>query len=184
MIVTLVRHSQVIHPYQNRYNGHIDIPLSEKGVTDAKVLAKRLSSLHFDKVYSSDLLRARQTLDAFKVQQEVIYTQKLREKSWGRHEGKSFEEIREEGIEYIDFEQWIEALDGEDFHLYTQKIQNYFYETLFTQELDSILIVTHAGVIRTLLSIIKKISLEEAFSIPLPYSSFITLDTQTMQLKE
>ena len=177
MKITLVRHSEVIKEYQGKYNGHIDISLSLKGINDAKELAKKLQNIEFDKIYCSDLVRARETLAAFDYSLTPTYTKELREKSWGKHEGKSFKEIQAEGIEYINFEQWISALDGEDFSLYKQRVQKYFYETIFKEDAKNILIVTHSGVIKTLLSIAKYISLEEAFSTNLPYSSFITLDT-------
>ena len=177
MKITLVRHSEVIKEYQGKYNGHIDISLSLKGINDAKELAQKLKDKEFDKVYCSDLLRAKETLNELNLDIKPIYTKELREKSWGEHEGKSFNEIQTEGIEYINFEQWISALDGEDFSLYKQRVQKYFYETIFKEDAKNILIVTHSGVIKTLLSITKDISLEEAFSTNLPYSSFITLDT-------
>ncbi len=180
MKITLVRHSEVIKEYQGKYNGHIDISLSLKGKEDAKELAKKLQNITFDKIYCSDLLRARETLAAFNYTLEPIYTKELREKSWGRHEGKSFDEIQNEGIKYINFEQWISALDGEDFFIYKQRIQKYFYETIFKEDAQNILVVTHSGVIKTLLSIVKNIPLEEAFAIELPYSSYITLDTITL----
>ena len=175
MRITLVRHAEVIQEYQGKYNGHIDIALSENGKLQAKTLAKELSSQIFDKVYSSDLLRAKETLNAFDIKIEPIYTKRLREKSWGRHEGKSFKEIEEEGIKYENFEQWIEALDGEDMQEYIQNIKEYFYETIFKQKAEDILVVTHSGVIKTLLSIIKNISLQEAFSMQLPYSEYVTI---------
>ena len=180
MKITLVRHSEVIKEYQGKYNGHIDISLSQKGKEDAKELAKKLQNIEFDKIYCSDLVRARETLAAFNYVCEPIYTKELREKSWGKHEGKSFEEIQAEGIEYINFEQWISALDGEDFSIYKQKIQKYFYETVFKEDVQNILVVTHSGVIKTLLSLVNNISIEEAFATPLPYSSFITLDTMSL----
>ena len=180
MIITLVRHSEVIKEYQGKYNGHIDISLSEKGKEDAKELAKKLQNIEFDKIYCSDLLRARETLEAFNHTLTSIYTKELREKSWGRHEGKSFEEIYTQGIEYINFEQWISALDGEDFSIYQERVQKYFYETIFKEDAKNILVVTHSGVIKTLLSIVKNIPLEEAFTTELPYSSYITLDTMSL----
>ena len=180
MKITLVRHSEVIKEYQGKYNGHIDIALSAKGKEDARELAKKLQNIEFDKIYCSELLRARETLNAFNPTLTPIYTKELREKSWGKHEGKSFEEINAEGIEYINFEQWISALDGEDFSIYQEKIQKYFYETIFKDDAKNILVVTHSGVIKTLLSITKKLSLQEAFAINLPYSSFITLDTMSL----
>ncbi len=180
MKITLVRHSEVIKEYQGKYNGHIDISLSQKGRSDAKELAKKLQTTAFDKIYCSDLLRTRETLEAFKYTLEPIYTKELREKSWGKHEGKSFQEIQDEGVEYKDFEQWISALDGEDFSIYKQRIQKYFYETIFKEDAKNILVVTHSGVIKTLLSLVNNISIEEAFVTPLPYSSFITLDTMSL----
>lgn len=177
MKITLVRHSEVIEKYQGKYNGHIDISLSQKGKEDAKELAKKLQDIEFDMIFCSDLLRAKETLEAFGYTRAPIYTRELREKSWGRHEGKSFEDIQNEGIEYNNFEQWISELDGEDFSTYKKRLQNYFYETIFKEKSQNILIVTHSGVIKTLLSIVKDIPLEESFATDLPYSSFITLDT-------
>lgn len=176
MKITLVRHAEVIKEYQGKYNGHIDIPISKGGEREAIKLANSLKNEKFDKIYCSDLLRAKQTLKAFDLGIEPIYSSKLREKSWGVHEGKSFDEIQTEGIEYIDFEQWISALDGEDIQDYKNKIQNYFFQTIFEQKEENILIVTHAGAIRTLLSIIKHIPYEDIFQIRIPYLSCVVLD--------
>ena len=180
MIITLVRHGEVIEAYRGKYNGHIDIGLSEHGKLQAKELAKKLKSTAFDRVYCSDLLRAKETLYEFSLTQEVIYSEQLREKSWGRHEGKSFDEIVAEGIEYESFEQWIRVLDGESIENYKERVKEYFYETIFKQKAQNILVVTHSGLIKTLLHLTQKISLEEAFTTPLPYGSSISLDTMSL----
>ena len=177
MIITLVRHAEVIKEYQGKYNGHIDIPLSPNGIVQAKELAKKLQDEKFDKIYCSDLLRAKQTLKEFTYDVIPIYTDQLREKSWGIHEGKSFQEIQDMGIEYENFEQWISALDGEDIKSYLEKIELYFKEIIFKQKEKNILVVTHSGVIKTLISILDKCSLEEAFKIEFPYSSYKRLET-------
>jgi len=177
MILTLVRHGEVLKEYQGKYNGHIDIALSEEGKRQAQELAGRLRHLNFDKIYCSDLLRTKETLMAFDTNTEVCFTKHLREKSWGRHEGKSFEEITAEGIQYDNFEQWIHALDGENIEDFVANVKEFFYQTVFKEDAHNVLVVTHAGVIKTLLSLTQDISLEEAFSSSLPYGSFITLDT-------
>jgi len=177
MKITLLRHGEVQEKYLGKYNGHIDIQLSENGKTQAKKAAKELNSIAFERVYCSDLLRAKETLNAFHFHQNIIYSNQLREKSWGRHEGKSFDEIVAEGIEYESFLQWIEALDGESMAEYIEKVKTYFYETLLKENAQNILVVTHSGFIKTLLHITNDISLEEAFGISLPYGSSITLDT-------
>jgi broad specificity phosphatase PhoE len=180
MILTLVRHGEVLKEYQGRYNGHIDITLSDNGKLQAKELAKKLSHIKFDKIYSSDLLRAKETLMAFEPKVAICFTERLREKSWGRHEGKSFEEITARGIKYENFVQWINALDGEDIEGFVANVKDFFEQTIFKQNAKHILIITHAGVIKTLLCLTKNISLEEAFSTPLPYGHFITLDTMSL----
>lgn len=177
MKVTLVRHGEVDERYHGCYNGHNDIGLSKKGEFQAKELAKQLDTLEFDALFCSDLRRAKETLKYSLHVNNAIFTDKLREKSWGKHEGLKFDEIISQGeIEYIDFLQWIEALDGEPYKDYVKRIEEFFLEFLQSLNKDNILIVTHAGVIRVLISIIKKIPLEEAFCIKIQHCSLTLLE--------
>jgi broad specificity phosphatase PhoE len=176
MIITLVRHAKVEEEYQGKYNGHLDISLSQEGKRQAKELGLKLQKLHFDKVYCSDLKRAKETLREFHLNATTTFTNIIREKSWGIHEGKSFQEIEETGLKYVNFEQWIDALDGENPSIYKEKIRKYFYDVIAKQNAKNILIVTHGGVISTIFSIVKNISLEEAFSQTLEYGGITTLE--------
>jgi alpha-ribazole phosphatase/probable phosphoglycerate mutase len=176
MKITLIRHAQVIQEYLGKYNGHIDIPLSQEGLNQTKKLASQLQGCKFDKVYCSDLLRAKQTLEALDLPQTPIFTKELREKSWGRHEGKSYDEITQEGIVYENFEQWLNALDGEDIYTYQQRIKEYFLQNIFQEKVNHILVVTHSGVIKTLLGILNNYTLEEAFSLKIDYTSTTVLE--------
>jgi len=181
MKITFVRHAEVIEEYQGKYNGHIDIPLSQNGKLQAKKLALKLKDEKFDKIYCSDLLRARETLDAFNYTTKPIFSEKLREKSWGIHEGKSFDEIQKMGIKYENFEQWVSALDGEDIQTYTDKVKHYFYTTILNKKSSNTLIITHSGFIKTLLGIIQNSPIKETFNIQLPYGSYIILDSLNME---
>ena len=170
--MTLVRHAEVEKKYKNKYNGHNDIGLSENGINQAKDLCENLNNLEFDAVFCSELKRARETIK--NLDKKIIFTDKLREKSWGKHEGLSFDEIISQNeIEYVDFLQWINDLDGERYVDYIARIKEFFLVYLPSTNEDNILIITHAGVIRVLLSIIKEISLEEAFSIKIDYGELI-----------
>ncbi len=112
-------------------------------------------------------------------------SQALREKSWGRHEGMTFDAIVErDGLVYEHFEQWINALDGEPYDAYIKRIRRFFTQTLPQTGYNSVLVVTHAGVIRVLMHILKDITLEEAFSIDFPYSAYTTLNTETWKFGE
>ena len=178
MKITLIRHTEVDEKYHKKYNGHIDIGLSAKGQTQSRELGKYFYDQEFDLVYCSDLKRAKDTLSAFRQAKDAIYTAKLREKSWGKHEGLSFDEITAQNeIVYENFKQWIDALDGEPYEKYIERIESFFFEFLPTQNAKDVLIVTHAGVIRVLIALVQGLSLEDAFCIDIPYSSYIIYDT-------
>jgi alpha-ribazole phosphatase/probable phosphoglycerate mutase len=185
MKITLIRHAEVQEKYKNKYNGHINIGLSKRGEAQAKELAKHFLEKEFDRVYSSDLKRAIDTLKEFKQSKNAIYTSKLREKSWGEYEGLGFDEIISQGkIKYETFTQWIEALGGEPYKDYIDRINEFFFKDLASLDVENILIITHSGVIKTLISIVKNLSLEEAFGINVPYSGYIEFDTNSMSFSE
>ncbi len=203
MIITLVRHGEVDEAFHRCYNGHNDIALSQKGRKEALELAQHLKEKSFDAIYSSDLRRCQETLkpiinqlnlststtvipaEAGMTAIPTLLTKELREKSWGRHEGMTFNAIVErDGLVYKHFEQWINALDGEPYDAYIERIQHFFTQTLPQTGYNSVLVVTHAGVIRVLMHILKEITLEEAFSIDFPYSAYTTLDSDTWKFGE
>jgi broad specificity phosphatase PhoE len=189
MILTLVRHGEVDPAALGRYNGHNGIGLSEKGHAQAEALARRFADVRFDAVYCSDLRRAAESLVPLLRNSGTlpvpVYTSALREKSWGRHEGKSYDEIvSEEGIRYENFLQWIDALDGEPYPDYIARIRRFFLETLPAQPYEQVFIMTHAGVIRVLMHLLQGISLQEAFSVSFPCGAYTTLDLNTRQFGE
>ncbi len=173
MPITLVRHAEVEEAYIGKYNGHIDIGLSAKGREQAKALAKALQSEKYEKIYCSDLRRARETLAAFSLDITPIFTKALREKSWGRHEGKSFEEIEAEGIKYENFTQWIAALDGERVEEFEKRVREFLHS--IEQSNANILLVTHAGVIKVIQAMYKNVSIEETFMQTLAYGEYCML---------
>jgi len=188
MTITLVRHGEVEEAYHRCYNGHNDIALSAKGREEAKVLADQLTPNTFDALYYSDLKRTTQTAKLINQKLKIKNprsTQKLREKSWGRHEGMTFDAIvSQEAFIYEDFLQWINALDGEPYPQYIHRIKTFFTQTLPQTGYNNVLVITHAGVIRVLMHILQEISVEAAFSINFPYSAYTTLESETWEFGE
>ncbi len=177
MKITLVRHGEIDNNYLGAYNGHNDISLSKKGYKQAEALAEHFRDKNFDLYLCSDLLRAKQTFAPFN--KEAIYTSKLREKSWGIHEGMKFEDIcLEYNLKYENFQQWIDVLDGESYIEFIERVREYFFDYLLKQDYKNIFVMTHSGVIKVLIHLVNKISLEEAFSIKIPYSSYVIFDTK------
>ena len=75
--------------------GRSDCPLNEEGIKQAKILAEKLKKFNITKIYSSDLLRAKQTTEEINkvLHVEVIYSSLLRETNYGEVEGKKSTDI-------------------------------------------------------------------------------------------
>ena len=58
----VVRHGQSTWNLENRFTGWIDVPLSEKGVKEARKIGRDLSPLRIDYAFTSNLIRAQETL--------------------------------------------------------------------------------------------------------------------------
>lgn len=93
MEIYFARHGEseanILRAFSNRGCGH---PLTEKGVDQAEALASSLAGVSFARVYSSPLLRARQTADIVGRRLSagsVIVTEALREYDVGVLEGRT-----------------------------------------------------------------------------------------------
>ncbi len=91
----VIRHGETLWNREGRIQGHIDIPLSPLGLSQALRLAEALRDEPVDAIYSSDLQRALQTAAAV-AQGRPLGVQTLRglrERHFGAFEGLTWEEI-------------------------------------------------------------------------------------------
>ncbi len=72
----IIRHGQSVWNSENRFTGWIDVVLSEKGVEEAKLAGDTLKDYKFDVAFTSNLIRANQTL--FEILKLNKYNQKYR----------------------------------------------------------------------------------------------------------
>jgi len=97
--ITLVRHAETTMISGNKIHGHLDAPLSEAGLIDTRKTAEYFRGQHFDTLYSSSLGRALRTAEIIgkAVQLDPIPVDKLRERYYGRLEGKSLDRFEPDG---------------------------------------------------------------------------------------
>ena len=95
--VYLMRHGEVANGTEKRYNGHIDVDITEKGVEQMRRLAGLLEGRPLKAVYSSDLIRSAKGAKIISERMGIVPTpvRTLRERSVGKWEGLTAEEIRE-----------------------------------------------------------------------------------------
>jgi len=91
-----LRHGETEWNAEGRLCGSTDVPLSDAGRHQARLLAMRFESIPIDAVYSSPLGRALETArivgDA--VGRDLIVDHRLTELNYGNWEGSTFDEIR------------------------------------------------------------------------------------------
>ena len=93
--IILIRHGETVWNQERRMQGHSDSPLSETGVRQAQLLARRLEQLEFGALYSSDSGRAHHTARSVAevTGHEIVLEPRLRERHFGVFEGLTGSEI-------------------------------------------------------------------------------------------
>ncbi|MFN8625906.1 MAG: 2,3-bisphosphoglycerate-dependent phosphoglycerate mutase [Candidatus Binatia bacterium] len=99
-LLVLVRHGESQWNLENRFTGWVDVPLTEKGRSEARRAGEKLRQLHFDRAYTSVLQRATETLDIILnvIGQQglpVAYDQALNERHYGDLQGLNKAETAE-----------------------------------------------------------------------------------------
>ena len=96
MKLYLVRHGQSVANATKIHSGWSQVPLTAQGETDAERAGQYLRTLQFDRIYSSDLLRAIQTASIALPGSAPEQLPLIRERNVGVLVGRPFEECAEE----------------------------------------------------------------------------------------
>jgi len=158
----LVRHGQTQENAAGLVQGQMDGTLSKVGMEEVRALAYVLREDTFDRVYSSDLLRARQTAEILVEQLDcngLLTDPRLREQGFGIYEGKPLfrllRKLRDERTQISDFT----PEGGETPSDFIFRVREFYTECL-SKSFDgaNLMVVTHYGVIRILLEELMGIS--------------------------
>lgn len=100
----LIRHGETGANQAGVLQGHLDVPLAEKGKRQAEVVARALGVVKLEAVYSSDLSRARETAEAIAKLQgcRLVLDRRLRELDCGHMQGLTLSECRRRFPELFD----------------------------------------------------------------------------------
>ena len=154
MKLILVRHGETIENISKICQGQkIGGTLTKEGIQQAKKLALRLKDEKIDKIYSSDLKRAKDTakeIIKYHPKTEVEYTPALRERNWGIYECKKGEEITKAIGRKTD-ESNFTPEKGESYAEMRKRISKFINNLIKKEHNKTILLVTHGGPIMHLL---------------------------------
>jgi broad specificity phosphatase PhoE len=145
------RHGETEWNLLGREMGHLDSALTERGLRQAEALARRLAGLGIDRVYASDLERARRTAQiiAAACKVDLMVAPALRERNMGIFQGLTRSEILERfpeehrAFDTGDVEYVIPA--GESARQRTERSVSALTEIALAHPDERIAVITHGG---------------------------------------
>lgn len=164
MEIHLIRHTAVENPDHLCY-GFAEIPLRNDFEEEFKAIQ---IDQDFDLMISSPSQRCQLLAKYFQLNYEP--DERIREMNFGDWELKKWSEIPEEEINpwYEDFIR-VKAKNGENLLEMKTRVSEFWNELISKENVNKVLIVTHAGVIRLILQTILQFPLENMFNIQIDY---------------
>jgi len=164
MEIHLIRHTAVENP-DNLCYGFAEMPLRENGNEDFKLIHR---DENFDLIISSPSQRCQLLAKYFQMNYET--DKRIREMNFGDWELKKWSEIPEEEINpwYEDFIK-VNAKNGENLLEMQTRVLEFWNELISKENINKVLLVTHAGAIRLILQVVLQFPLEKMFNIQIDY---------------
>lgn len=187
-MIYLIRHGQTDWNLEKKTQGHTDISLNENGKEQAKLVSRIISNYKIDKIYSSDLLRAKETAEIINENfgLNIILDNRLREINYGDLEGVPRPTLSQDVWDV--FNNNPEKLNAEPIINVFNRIKNFFDELDYDK---NIIIVTHGGALRTIMYYInnkdnfdKKIYDEKYRDTKINNGAFFECDLLNNSIKE
>lgn len=157
MKIYFIRHGETIWNKEKKIQGQSDIPLNEYGRELAHVTKEAIKNISFDIVYSSPLVRAKETAQILVKDRnlEIYEDQRLVEMSFGEGEGESLPEIHAHPeMKLHNFihnpGNYTPPKGGETFEELYARCKSFIEEIIIPaeQKYNSMLIVGHGALIR------------------------------------
>jgi len=180
--VYLMRHGEVANGGEKRYNGHIDVDITERGVEQMHRLAGLLEGKPVKAVYSSDLIRSVKGAQIVSARLGLIPTpvRVLRERSVGKWEGLTQEEIKQRYPE--EFIAWRSDLlnyrppEGECLIDVQNRIGPEYEKIVSSHPDQEIALLLHGGVNRIILAHVLGLAPTNLFRIDQSFGALNIID--------
>lgn len=179
MKLVLVRHGETTGNREQVFTGWSDVSLTDKGIEELKTFKELYDYPETDRYYSSDLKRAVDTFEILFGDKHTLYKKEaeLREIYFGELENKGevhhFELFSEKWIQNIREYNW--ETPSEFTYRIVSAVEQILKDMKENKE-DSVTIVCHGGVIRTLIMFLTHRPYADFDEVPTPNGLGYVLD--------
>jgi 2,3-bisphosphoglycerate-dependent phosphoglycerate mutase len=177
--LVLLRHGESQWNLENRFTGWVDVPLSPRGIQEAKDAGEKLRSFKFDQAFTSVLARANETLRLVleTISQTGIPIEKdkaLNERMYGELQGLNKDETAKKYGE-AQVKIWRRSYDvrppgGESLKDTAERVLPYYERTIkpYILKGDTILVAAHGNSLRALIMELEQLSREQVLELNIP----------------
>jgi 2,3-bisphosphoglycerate-dependent phosphoglycerate mutase len=178
----LLRHLESQWNKENRFTGWTDVPLSKEGRENAKEVAEKLAGFRIDKVYTSPLIRNKDTVylileNLGKKDLPIVINKALDERNYGKLQGLNKDEIKKQyGEERVHLwrRSWDQAPPGGESlkDVFNRVVP--FYKEYIEKDLKegrNVLVVASHNSLRALVKYIENIPNEDIINLEIPTGS-------------
>ena len=149
MNLYVVRHGETIWNVEKKVQGVTDIPLTDKGRSEAKELQDLISTLNIDVVISSPLDRARETAKILIDSRLPINTDdRIKERDWGMNEGAIIDTVDTWDCWDVILNTKVQNIECVQDFMY--RVSNFIEDIKIRYKDKNVLIVTHSAVSRVI----------------------------------
>ena len=148
----MIRHGESETNKNGLWTGWLDAPLTQKGRADAALAREFVSRFEFDKIYSSDLSRAKSTAEIVLPGCKYELSSLIREIDVGSLAGKPLAAVRDSNNQPMNVDGY-GRFGGESTEQFRSRIGE-FMHLLESEACDNIAVFCHWGVIRNFLSMV------------------------------
>lgn len=186
--IYLTRHGETDWNEKRLIQGHTDIPLNKKGEKQAKELGKELKNINFNVAFSSDLLRAKNTAEIIIAKKKInVGTIKaLRERNFGRFEGKHLIELRKTFGEVmlitVEKQKKLQLFDVENDEEIIARLIPFMKKIASNYLGKNVLMVTHGGLLRAFLSYVDY-KIPEYTERPMKNAGYLIIESDGEEFK-
>lgn len=173
--IWLVRHGETQSNVDRIFQGQLDTPLNARGLRQANEVSEALRSQQFDAIYSSDLARCADTARSIAslTNNVVVFDPDLRELHYGVLQGVRYERFRDVLAEHGLAEAWGPGVfssdgsappEGESIHQLRERVARFITrldQTHPPAANETVLIVSHGGTLRAMMTVLLGLSIEE-----------------------
>lgn len=177
----ITRHGETEWNIERRIQGWKNSNLTPKGVENAIALGNWLKDIDFNCIYSSSSQRTIHTAELIRGDRiiRLIPDNNLREINLGEWEGKTsaeFEELDNQGHKaFWETPHLYVPKSGESFFQVRDRIEAVLNKIMNENEDGNVLIVTHAVIVKTMLSLFKGYSIEKLWEPPIIHGTSLSI---------